>query len=51
LIYYAIRTFVRRSDHPVRRASKVWPVGFAATCFVMVFSGVVDLLPRLAPVL
>ena len=49
LIYYAIRKFVLRSDHPARRASKALPVGFAATCFVMVFSGVTDLLPRLLP--
>lgn len=49
LIYYAIRKFVLRSDHPARRASKALPIGFAATCFVMVFSGVTDLLPRLLP--
>ena len=49
LIYYAIRKFVLRSSHPARRAGKALPVGLAATCFVMIFSGVVDLLPRLLP--
>lgn len=49
LIYYAIRKVVLRSEHPARRATIVLPVGFAATCFVMFFSGVVDLLPRLLP--
>ena len=47
LIYFAIRKYVMRSASPARRASKALPLGFAATCFVMVFSGVVDLLPRL----
>lgn len=49
LIYLAIRKFVLRSSNPARRASRALPLGLAATCFVMFFSGVVDLLPRLLP--
>lgn len=49
LIYYAIRKFVLRSNTPARNASRALPFGLAATCFVMFFSAVVDLLPRLLP--
>lgn len=49
LIYYTIRKLVLRHPQPARRAGLALPVGFAATCFVMFFSGVVDLLPRLLP--
>lgn len=49
LIYYAIRKLVLRSPTPLRRAGVVLPIGLAATCFVMFYSGVVDLLPRLLP--
>ena len=46
LIYYAIRRLVLRHAAPARRASRALPIGFGATAWVMTFSGIVDLLPR-----
>jgi PiT family inorganic phosphate transporter len=48
-LYLLIRKTVLRHAEPARRAARALPLGFGATCFVMVFSGVVDLLPRVVP--
>lgn len=46
LLYFAIRKFVLRHASPARRAARALPLGFAAVVFVMSYSVVLDLLPR-----